>query len=534
MASRLDPHRYDWPYASRRMPVLARNVVATSQPLAAQAGLRMLEKGGNAVDAAVAAAIALTVVEPSSNGIGGDAFAIVWIGDRLHGLNASGRSPARLDAERLAAGGAMPRLGWDTVTVPGAVSGWVALWERFGRLPFERLVEPAVRYAREGFPVGPMTARAWARATRTYAGMEDFACAFLPGGRAPAAGETFRFPEQADTLEAIAATRGEAFYRGPLAERMVAHAEASGGVLDADDLAFHRVDWVEPLRQDYRGVDVAELPPNGQGIVASMALGILAHHDLAGLGPDSADAAHLQIEALKLAFADARRYVADPDAMELAPARLLDPDYLAVRARAIDPARASSFDWGRPPRGGTVYVAAADAEGQMVSLIQSNYMGFGSGVVVPGTGIALQNRGAGFDVATGHPNRVAGGKRPFHTIVPAFLMEDGRPRAAFGVIGGHVQAQMHVQLVVRMRDFGQNPQAAIDAPRWHLTEDDRLAVEREMDPAVVDELVRRGHRVVWDDLSAPRFFGGAQMAVRIEDGWLAASDGRREGQAVGF
>lgn len=534
MTSRLKPHGAAWPYPSRRMPVLARNVVATSQPLAAQAGLRMLQEGGNAVDAALAAAIALTVVEPSSNGIGGDAFALVWDGRQLHGLNASGRSPKRLDAERVAAGGAVPRLGWDAVTVPGAVSAWVALAQRFGRLPLARLVEPAAGYARHGFLVGPMTAQAWTRAAATYAGMEDFTRAFLPGGRPPTAGEAFRFPEQADTLEAIAATDGDAFYRGALAERMVEHAVAQGGALRRDDLAEHAPEWLEPLRQDYRGVELVELPPNGQGTIALIALGILAHHDLALLPPDSAAATHLQIEALKLAFADGCRYLADPAAMEISPERLLRRDYLSARARLIDPERASRPDWGRPASGGTVYVTAADAEGRMVSLIQSNYMGFGSGVVVPGTGISLQNRGMGFDVESGHPNRVAGGKRPFHTIIPAFLMEDGLPRAAFGVIGGHVQAQMHVQLTVRLRDHGQNPQAAIDAPRWHLTTRNVVVVERGMDEEVVRQLERRGHRVVRDDPASPRFFGGAQLAMRIRDGWMAASDGRREGQAVGY
>ena len=534
MGSRLRPHDSAWPYPSRRMPVLAKNVVATSQPLAAQAGLRTLQEGGNAVDAALAAAIALTVVEPSSNGIGGDAFALVWDGQRLHGLNASGRSPKRLDAERIAANGAMPRLGWDSVTVPGAVSAWVALARRFGRLPLARLIQPAARYARDGFLVGPMTAQAWERAVSTYAGMDDFAAAFLPAGRAPAAGELFRFPDQADTLEAIAATDGEAFYRGALARRMVEHAAASGAALREDDLAEHAPEWVEPLRQDYRGVELVELPPNGQGLIALIALGILAHHDVASLPPDSAAATHLQVEALKLAFADGRRYLADPSAMQVGPERLLDPDYLAARARLVDPERASRADWGRPERGGTVYVTAADEDGRVVSLIQSNYMGFGSGVVVPGTGISLQNRGMGFDVASGHPNRVAGGKRPFHTIIPAFLMEDGLPRAAFGVIGGHVQAQVHVQLTVRLRDHGQNPQAAIDAPRWHLTERNDIAVEREMAPEVIDELARLGHRIVRDDPTAPRFFGGAQMAMRVREGWLAASDGRREGQAAGY
>ena len=531
----MDPLRHDYPYPSRRMPVLADRVVATSQPLAAQAGLQAMADGGNAVDAALAAAIALTVVEPTSNGIGGDAFALVWDGHELHGLNASGRSPRRLDAERLGGLAAMPQRGWDAVTVPGAVSAWVALAERFGRLPLERLVAPAAGYARDGFPVGPMTAEAWARGARTFDAMPDFAAAFLPGGRAPATGERFRFADQAATLEAIAATGGEAFYRGALGERMVAHARDHGGALREDDLAEHRVRWVAPLRQAYRDVELVELPPNGQGLAALIALGILGHFDLGSLPPDGAEVIHLQAEALKLAFADARRHLADPEAMVVPAERLLDPGYLATRASLVDRTRASAYGSGALARGGTVYVTAADAEGRMVSLIQSNYMGFGSGVVVPGTGIALQNRGAGFTTEPGHPNRVAGGKRPFHTIIPAFLMRGGSPLAAFGVIGGHVQAQMHVQLTVRLRDHGQNLQAAIDAPRWHLDEGDAIVVEREVEPSVVDRLRELGHHVRVDDPAAPAFFGGAQMAWRLPaGGYAAASDGRREGLAVGF
>jgi gamma-glutamyltranspeptidase/glutathione hydrolase len=531
----MDPLHHDYPYPTRRMPVLADHVVATSQPLAAQAGLQAMADGGNAIDAALAAAIALTVVEPTSNGIGGDAFALVWDGAELHGLNASGRAPKRLDAERLGRLEAMPLRGWDPVTVPGAVSAWVALADRFARLPLERLVAPAARYAQDGFPVGPMTAEAWARGARTFDGSPDFAAAFLPAGRSPAAGARFRFPDQASTLQAIAATRGEAFYRGALAERMVDHARAQGGALREDDLAEHRAVWVAPLRQTYRDVELLELPPNGQGLVALMALGILAHFDVASLPPDGAEAIHLQAEALKLAFADANRHVSDPETMEVTPEHLLGTAYLTERAGLIDRSRASTFAWGQPARGGTVYVTAADAEGRMVSLIQSNYMGFGSGVVVPGTGIALQNRGAGFATEPGHPNRVAGGKRPFHTIIPAFLARDGLPLAAFGVIGGHVQAQMHVQLTVRLRDHGQNLQAAIDAPRWHLDDRGAIVVERGVDTAVVDRLWELGHRVLIDDPASPAFFGGAQMAWRLPGGgYAAASDGRREGLAVGF
>lgn len=530
----MDPLRYDYPYATRRMPVLAEQVVATSQPLAAQAGLQALADGGNAIDAALAAAIALTVVEPSSNGIGGDAFALVWDGEALHALNASGRAPQALDVARLRALPAMPQRGWDSVTVPGAVSAWVELAQRFGRLPLERLVAPAVRYAREGFLVGPMTAHFWQRAAASFADMPDFA-PFLPAGRAPRVGERFRFPAQADTLEAIAASGGDAFYRGALAERMVAHARTHGAALSEADLAEHRAEWVTPLCQTYRGVDLVELPPNGQGLIALIALGILAHLDLASLEPDGVAAMHLQIEALRIAFDDARAHLADPSAMPTPPEALLDDARLAALARGIDPQRAAPHASRSVPSGGTVYVAAADGEGRMVSFIQSNYMGFGSGVVVPGTGIALQNRAAGFTTAAGHPNQVSAGRRPFHTIIPAFLMRGEQPLAAFGVIGGHVQAQMHVQLVVRLRDHGQNLQAAIDAPRWHLAEDDTVVVEGSVAADVVEGLRALGHRVQVDDPQAPAFFGGAQMVWRLEGGGYAgASDGRREGHAVGI
>lgn len=524
---------YDFPYAWPRKPLLAANVVATSQPLAAQAGVAMLAAGGNAVDAAVAAAIALTVVEPVSNGIGSDLFAIVWDGERLHGLNASGRSPAAWTPEYFAGAAAMPVRGWNAVTVPGAVSGWRALSERFGALAFERLFEPAIRYGREGHLVSPTVARQWAQQVKELETQPGFAEAFLPGGRAPAAGEVFRFPDHAASLEKIAATGGQAFYRGELAERIAAHAKAHGAAMRAEDLAAHRCDWVEPLAVDYRGYTVHELPPNGQGIVALAALGILSHFDLASLPVDGADSLHLQIEAVKLAFADALAYVSDPAAMPMAAERLLDPDYLAARARRIDPRRAQVFAAGRPPAGGTVYLTAADAAGRMVSLIQSNYMGFGSGVVVPGTGISLQNRGAAFALAEGHPNRVGPRKRPYHTIIPAFVTRGGQPVMSFGVMGGTMQPQGHVQVMVRIADYGQNPQAACDGPRFRWVEGLEVNVEPGFAASVLDALAARGHRI------APlpegyMDFGSCQAIWKLAGGYFAASDPRRDGQACGF
>lgn len=523
------------PYPSRRTPVLARNVVATSQPLAAQAGLRMLWRGGNAVDAAVASAIALTVVEPTSNGIGSDAFAIVWDGRELHGLNASGRSPRRLDPARFAGQATIPLRGWDAVTVPGAVSGWVALWRRFGRLPFAALFEPAIAYARDGFPLAPVTARVWALAADAFAASPDWQRDFAPAGRPPKAGETWRLPAAAATLEAIAASEGEAFYRGALADAIVAHARQHDAPLAADDLAEHRPDWVGTIATNWRGHELHEIPPNGQGLAALLALGILRHlgaFDEAAV--DSVPWLHLQIEAMKLALADAGRWIADPDHMtEVTAADLLDDGYLAERARSIDPRRAGDPGHGRPGRGGTVYLAAADADGLMVSLIQSNFYGFGSGVVVPGTGIALQNRGAGFVLDPTHPNAVGGGKRPFHTIIPAFLLEAGAPRCAFGVMGGPMQAQGHVQMVLRMT-AGQNPQAAADAPRWRVVGGRELAVEEGFPAATLEGLRALGHELTPTAPEASFAFGGAQIVWRTAAGYVAGSDPRKEGQAVGF
>ena len=523
----------DWhlPYPSRREPVLADRMVATSQPLAVQAGLDAMRDGGNAVDAAIAAAAALTVVEPTSNGIGSDLFAIVWDGARLHGLNASGRAPAGLDAERLVAGGAMPLRGWDAVAVPGAVAGWAALRQRFGRLELARLTEPAATYAEHGFPVGPVTAAAWHRAADAFAEFDDFR-SFLPGGRAPSPGERFAFPEQAATLRAIGETDGQGFYRGELAERIAAHAAAAGAPLNGDDLAAHEVLEVEPLSQPYRDVVLHELPPNGQGLAALEALAIADQLPLEGLSPDSPAAIHLQAEAMKLAFADVFATVADPESMTVDPRDLLRTDFIASRAAKIDPARA-----GMPapamPAGGTVYLCTADDTGMMVSLIQSNYYGFGSGVVVPGTGISLSNRAAGFTVEPGHPNVVAGGKRPFNTIIPGFVSRgDGTPAMAFGVMGGHMQPQGHLQVVLRTALWGQNPQAALDAPRWRVEAGLELALEAGVAAEARAALSALGHDLLAD--TAMGGFGGGQAIARYGDAWLGASDPRKEGHAAGF
>ena len=510
-------------------------MVATSQPLAAQAGLRMLLRGGNAVDAAIAAAMALTVVEPTGCGVGSDAFAIVSDGGALHGLNASGRSPAGWSADRFAGRDAMPERGWESVTVPGAVSGWVALWRRFGRLPFADLAAPAVAYARYGFAVSPAVGRLWERAAALLGDQPGFADCFLPGGRAPRPGELFRNAALADSLELIAATEGEAFYRGVLAERIVAHAGVHGAVLGTDDLGSHAADWVEPLSIAFAGARVHELPPNGQGIATLMALGMMRDLGWENAPPDDVGQIHLAIEATKLALADLGEYVADPDRMAIAPAELLDAEYLARRARLIDRTRAGAPAFGTPRPGGTVLVTAGDAEGRMVSFIQSNYMGFGSGVVVPGTGISLQNRAAGFVLTPGHANRVGPRQRPFHTIIPGFATgADGVPLMAFGVMGGPIQAQGHVQMAIRVLGHGQNPQAAVDAPRWRVIGGRRLAVEREMGATTIEGLRALGHDIVVEAPEAVFAFGGAQLIVASGAGYVGGSDPRKDGQAVAF
>lgn len=525
---------FDMPYSSGRSAVLARNIVATSQPLAAMAGLRMLLNGGNAVDAALAAAITLTVVEPTGNGLGSDAFAILWDGAELHGLNASGHSPAGWTAERFADRATMPQRGWESVTVPGAVSAWAELSSRFGKLPFADLFAPAIAYARDGFSLSPIIATLWKNGAALLQDQPGFAECFMPGGRAPVAGELFRNPAIAASLEDIAATRGQSFYKGRLAAEIAAAAKANGAVLTEADLAAHRPDWCGTIKTGFRGTELHEIPPNTQGIAALIALGILEHTDLASHPVDSAAAFHLQIEAVKLAYADAARYVGDPAFMAVPSEDLLNPDYLARRATLIDPEKASLATAGAPKQGGTVYVTTADASGMMVSFIQSNYAGFGSGVVVPGTGIHMQNRGYGFTTQPGHPNSVGPNKRPFHTIIPGFLMKDGAPLMSFGVMGGPMQAQAHLQMVVRTQVFGQNPQAASDAPRWRFLSKRAVAVEAAMNPATIAQLAAMGHELSVEAPDNAFGFGGAQIIQRTANGYVAGSDHRKDGMALGF
>ncbi|MEO7939831.1 MAG: gamma-glutamyltransferase family protein [Burkholderiaceae bacterium] len=533
---------FDWnnPYPTVRSPVMARNIVSTSQPLASQAGLRMLVQGGNAVDAAIATAAVMTIVEPVSNGLGSDNFALVWADGQLHGLNASGVAPAAWNPDYFQRrhGGTIPERGWDAVTTPGAVAGWVALSERFGKLPFADLLQPAIALAERGHAVARIVSDKWARQVDALHDQPGFAEAFMPHGRAPAPGERFVFPAAARTLRMIADSKGEDFYRGEIAHRLAAHAAAHGGSMTEADLANYQPMWVTPIQKNYAGHTVHEIPPNGQGIAALMALGMLDQLDLAAYPIDSVQSQHLQIEAMKLAFADTYRWVAQEASMQQVSVQaLLSDAYLSERARLIDPHRATHFSHGTPPRGGTIYLCAADESGMMVSLIQSNYMGFGSGIVVPGTGVSLQNRGKGFTLKADHPNQVQGGKRPFHTIIPGFLSQGGKPVMAFGVMGGNMQPQGHVQTLVRMLTHLQQPQTACDAPRWKVGSGLSIDCEHTMDPSLVQGLRDRGHRVE-DSGDTYMDFGAGQFVCRLsddpDDGYVAASDSRRDGHAAGY
>lgn len=521
-----------YPYASRRPVVMGRRgAVATSQPLAAMAGMEMLHAGGNAVDAAVAAAIALTVVEPCSNGIGGDAFALVWDGS-LHGLNASGRSPQAMTPERFAGMEKVPYYDWLSVTVPGAVSAWQALWKRWGKLPFEKLFEPAIHYAEQGYPVSPEVALAWKEAETIYLKrhrpeFEAFQAVFFPNQRSPEAGEIWRSPLHAETLRAIALSHGESFYRGALAEQIADFAAATGGLLTAADLASHRAEWVEPIGTDYRGITVWEIPPNGQGIAALMALNILEGFDLSRYPRDAVEVYHWQIEAMKLAFADAHRYVADFGCLELECHHLLNKAYAAQRRSLIQETAIPLAEPGLP-KGGTVYLAAADPD-LMVSFIQSNYHGFGSGILVPGTGVALHNRATGFTLQAGHPNQIAPGKRPFHTIIPGFLTQNRQAIGPFGVMGGPMQPQGHLQVVSNLVDYGMNPQAALDCPRWQFVRNNLVLLESSVPDAVGAGLAERGHKIQpWN------FFGRGQVIVNKDGVLVAASEPRADGLALAW
>lgn len=527
------------PIAGRSTVYAPRGLVATSQPLASTAALRVLEEGGNAFDAAVAASAVLSLVEPHMTGLGGDMFAIFWSAEegRVVGLDASGRAGVRMTPQQIRDDGfdGVPYQGPGSVTVPGAVAGWAALLERYGTLPLAEVVQPAIALAEEGFPVSPIIAGQWAShldllsedagATATY---------LLDGGtRAPEAGEWFRNPDFASSLRAIATEGPSAMYGGALGQRIVAHLDTVGGYLTNDDMAAMEVRWVEPLSVDYRGWTVHELPPAGQGIAALQMLEMLEPFDLRAMGHNSAEYLHHLIEAKKLAFADLARYVSDPDHLDVDPDALLAPAYVEERRALIDPgAAAQEVEPGAAAQQSeTVFLVVADAEGNQIAFIHSIYEYFGSGVVAPGTGFVLQNRGAGFTLEDGHPNQVAPGKLPFHTLIPGFVTRDGEPFMAFGVMGGSMQPQGHVQLILNMLDFEMDPQEAVDAARFRHLGGLRVAMEN-VTPELRSALEARGHTITNDWTNTA--FGGAQVVVRLDGGgWAGASDARKDGMAVG-
>lgn len=513
---------HEYPYPSRRQAVFARNgMVAASQPLAAECGIAMLCQGGNAVDAAIATAAALTVVEPTGCAIGGDAFALVWIKGTLHGLDASGHAPAALSIEAVKQRGhdAMPLYGWLPVTVPGCPSAWAELSRRFGRLPFATLLQPAIDLARNGFPVSPIVAHQWKIARHKYAAWLDkqpevqtWFETFQVTGRPPQAGEIFCNPAQADTLCELAQTQCESFYRGPLAKTIAGFAQATGGLLSEADLAGYAPRWVDPIKANYRGYDVWEIPPSGQGLIALITLKLLEGFQFDHR--DSHQTWHRQLEAMKLAYADGQHYITDPAHMRVTAEQLLSDGYIRQR-RALIQEHALAPAHGDPYASGTVYLATADAEGNMVSFIQSAYHGFGSGVVVPGTGIGLQNRGYEFSLDPSHSNALLPGKQTFHTIIPGFISKGGQPVGPFGVMGGYMQPQGHVQMVMNLIDFNLNPQAALDAPRWQWLGGMKVGIEQTAPADLTMALTRRGHQVaVAHDLTS---YGRGQIIVRNPD-----------------
>jgi gamma-glutamyltranspeptidase / glutathione hydrolase len=505
-----------------------RCMVATSHPLAAEAGMRLLEAGGSAADAAVAAAAVLNVVDPRSTGIGGDAFALCLFGDESSptALAGAGPAPAAISVEALRSAGfdAMPSLGPWSVTVPGSVSAWEALLRRYGRCGLDEVLAPAIALAEQGFAVTPVVAGEWAANADRLAGDAAIAT-FLPGGRAPRAGERFANPDLGGALRRLAAGGADEFYRGATAEAIGAAVSAAGGPLRPADLAaWTGAEWVAPIQRTFRGVDVFELPPPGQGVVLLQALGICEALDT----DDPVAREHVTIEALKLAFADAHAYLADPEVEHVPTAGLLDDAYLAARARTIDPGRAAEALPGHPSD--TVYVAVVDADGGACSFIQSLYEGFGSGLCVPGTGMLLQNRGSGFVLDDEHPNRPAGGKRPYHTIIPALLLRDGRLMGCLGVVGGSMQPQGKLQILRGLLERGLDPQAALHAPRFRVLGGRRLGCERTVDPRMRAQLAARGHEL--SELG-PFEAGGAQLVLSTDDGLLGASDRRKDGCALG-
>lgn len=538
-------------FATRSVTFSRHGMVAAAHPLAVGIGLDVLKAGGSAVDAAIATNAALGFLEPTSCGLGGDLFAMVWdpATAKLYGLNASGRAPRALSIDKVPPTdeGTIPVYSVYSWTVPGCADGWFELHKRFGRLPMDQVLAPAAALAREGAPVPQVIAGAWARGAERFRDMPGFAEVFMPGGKVPTEGEIFSNPALAKTLELLAAGGRDAFYRGEIASELVAYSKKVGGFFTAEDLADHASEWVEPISTTYRGLTVWELPPNPQGLAALQMLNILENFDLAAMGRDSTDFWHVLVEAKKLAYADRARYYADPQFSEVPVAELLDKGYAERRAKLIDMEHAArTVDPGNPAlaHGDTTFLVAADSSGMLVSLIQSNYTGFGSGYVVPSLGFGIQDRGALFSLDEGHPNALEPGKRPFHTIIPAFMGWGGVPDTAFGLMGGDMQPQGHVQIVVNLVDFKMNLQEAGDAPRFHhtgsseptgtvMTDGGTLHLETGLPPEVYRDLAQRGHRIL---VVNPAVFGGYQIIHRDPaTGVLAgATESRKDGMAAGY
>ena len=528
-------------FSSRRSNIIAQNgLVATSQPLAAQAGLAVLQAGGNAVDAAIATVATLCVVEPTSTGIGGDAFALIWIDKEknLYGLNASGPAPKLLTADFVRSQGhtTFPSQGPLPVTVPGALRGWQLALERFGTLDLSTLLERPIHYARNGFPLSQRIARSWGMSKEKMSRYADSKRVWVPGGRTPRAGEIFRNPEFATTLETITTQGYDAFYQGDIAVQIAACVQEAGGVLTEEDLANYQAEWVEPISAHYRnGFSFHEIPPNGQGLTALLALNIAGGFDLPAFGHGTADYYHALIEAIKLAFADAQTYIADPRKANIPLAGLLSQEYTNTRRSLISMEQAIDPMPGRPPQhGDTVYLTVADGEGNMVSWIQSLYMGFGSGLTAGKTGVQLQNRGANFSLEPGHFNEAAPGKRPYHTIIPGFITKDGEAWSSFGVMGGFMQPQGHLQVGLNLVEFGMDPQIALDAPRFNWLKEKEVAMETAVSKEVISTLIQRGHQLHKNP--AQLHFGGGQVIVRNpQTGVLiGGSEPRNDGTAVGW
>ena len=539
-------------HATRSTVWAEHGMVCASQPLAVQAGLEILKQGGSAVDAAIAMNACLGLMEPTANGLGGDLFAIVWdpkLGKPI-GLNASGRSPMALTIDKVPAeaDGTIPLYSPYAWSVPGCVGGWFDLHARYGKLPMSTVLAPAMRFAEEGFPLSPVIASDWARSVRRFGDKPGFAEVFLPGGKPPAEGERFRNPALAKTLRLLAEKGRDAYYKGEIVDAIVAFSKKHGGFFEKEDFAQHKSTWDEPVSTEYRGYTVWELPPNGQGIAALQLLNLVEGYDLAGMGRASADFWHVLVEAKKLAFADRAKYYADPTFAKVPVQELVSKAYATERARAIDMQRAATHDEAGDPvalsRRETTYLCTADDDGMMVSLIQSNYTGFGSGYVVPELGFGLQNRGALFSLDPHHANALQPGKRPFQTIIPAFLTKEGEGRMAFGVMGGDMQPQGHAQVVINLVDFKMNLQEAGDAIRFHhtgsseptgtvMTDGGKLHIEDGLPGPVLEELRRRGHAITPQSVGA---YGGYQAIWwDAKTGMYAgATERRKDGCALGY